>query len=265
MRARYYNPGIGRFITEDSYLGEDSDPLSLNLYTYCYNNPVNFFDPSGHEPDKENAGTLDEFVDYVRKEIDTKIIFHEFESYLSILAGKYSSGDYYGPRYIYTRKAGWIDLNHFLSAATSSSTIISDTGVDLFGKLVEVTQAGNWLKKDVQKSGFSYEDLVSNHLGIKFGSGIYMSSGYNGAWNQIKSYFSNDVHYYPLSEQLELYFKALGADDPKNAPNYNELPNTYGESDGYPKNNSSVKPMYAPEYDKKYFEVTYFIRQLMGL
>ena len=49
LRARYYDPGIGRFISEDSFLGNNSDPLSLNLYTYCYNNPLTFIDPSGHE------------------------------------------------------------------------------------------------------------------------------------------------------------------------------------------------------------------------
>lgn len=40
LRARYYDPSIGRFISEDSYWGEDTNPLSLNLYTYCYNDPV---------------------------------------------------------------------------------------------------------------------------------------------------------------------------------------------------------------------------------
>jgi len=49
LRARYYNPAIGRFITEDSYWGKANDPLSLNLYTYCHNNPVIFIDPSGHK------------------------------------------------------------------------------------------------------------------------------------------------------------------------------------------------------------------------
>lgn len=48
LRARYYDPEIGRFITEDSYLGKDNDPLSLNLYTYCHNDGVNYIDPSGH-------------------------------------------------------------------------------------------------------------------------------------------------------------------------------------------------------------------------
>ena len=48
LRARYYNPSTGRFISRDSFAGRRSDPLSLNLYTYCKNNPIRFIDPSGH-------------------------------------------------------------------------------------------------------------------------------------------------------------------------------------------------------------------------
>ncbi|RCX18763.1 RHS repeat-associated protein [Anaerobacterium chartisolvens] len=48
LRARYYDPYVGRFISEDSYWGEDSSPLSLNRYTYCENDPVNYIDPTGH-------------------------------------------------------------------------------------------------------------------------------------------------------------------------------------------------------------------------
>lgn len=40
LRARYYDAYLGRFISEDSYWGEDTNPLSLNLYTYCHNDPV---------------------------------------------------------------------------------------------------------------------------------------------------------------------------------------------------------------------------------
>ncbi len=48
LRARYYDPSIGRFISRDSYGGEAADPLSLNRYTYCHNNPILNFDPTGH-------------------------------------------------------------------------------------------------------------------------------------------------------------------------------------------------------------------------
>ncbi|KUG03154.1 hypothetical protein ASZ90_019494 [hydrocarbon metagenome] len=48
LRARYYDPNIGRFISPDSYTGELTDPLSQNLYVYCGNNPVANTDPNGH-------------------------------------------------------------------------------------------------------------------------------------------------------------------------------------------------------------------------
>lgn len=50
LRARYYDPEIGRFISRDSFAGSNNDPLSLNLYTYCHNNPILGVDPSGHLP-----------------------------------------------------------------------------------------------------------------------------------------------------------------------------------------------------------------------
>lgn len=48
LNARYYDPKTARFITQDTYKGRYSDPLSLNLYTYCYNNPIIYWDPTGH-------------------------------------------------------------------------------------------------------------------------------------------------------------------------------------------------------------------------
>lgn len=48
MRARYYNPAMGRFINEDPFEGRYDDLLNLNLYAYCSNNPVMFIDPSGN-------------------------------------------------------------------------------------------------------------------------------------------------------------------------------------------------------------------------
>jgi len=48
LRARYYDPSIGRFISEDAYKGQMDNPLSLNRYTYVSNNPLRYIDPSGH-------------------------------------------------------------------------------------------------------------------------------------------------------------------------------------------------------------------------
>ena len=43
LRARYYNSSVGRFLQEDVYRGD-----GLNLYTYCWDNPVTYYDPSGY-------------------------------------------------------------------------------------------------------------------------------------------------------------------------------------------------------------------------
>ena len=48
LRARYYEPETGRFMTNDSYLGNEMNPLTLNRYDYASNNPVMNVDPSGH-------------------------------------------------------------------------------------------------------------------------------------------------------------------------------------------------------------------------
>ncbi|OMD34714.1 hypothetical protein BSK56_33475, partial [Paenibacillus borealis] len=49
LRARYYDPSIGRFLNEDTVEGQIDNPLSQNLYTYVSNNPLRYIDPSGHD------------------------------------------------------------------------------------------------------------------------------------------------------------------------------------------------------------------------
>lgn len=48
--ARYYVPGLGRFLTADTIVPDPARPQAYNRYSYVYNNPVAFTDPSGHCP-----------------------------------------------------------------------------------------------------------------------------------------------------------------------------------------------------------------------
>mgnify|MGYP002798752151 FL=1 len=49
LNSRYYDPEVGRFISLDAvdYLAPDSIH-GLNLFAYCFNNPIMYADPSGH-------------------------------------------------------------------------------------------------------------------------------------------------------------------------------------------------------------------------
>ena len=70
LRARYYNPVAGRFMQEDVYQGD-----GLNLYAYCGNNPVVYYDPSGWSNQQNGLNSLsdmtyEEIVDslYIRSD-----------------------------------------------------------------------------------------------------------------------------------------------------------------------------------------------------
>jgi RHS repeat-associated protein len=47
LRARYYDPSIGRFTARDPHPGSPRDPLSLQPYLYAHASPCNATDPSG--------------------------------------------------------------------------------------------------------------------------------------------------------------------------------------------------------------------------
>jgi RHS repeat-associated protein len=47
LRARYYDPVIGRFMSRDALGGAQILPQSLNRYAFAFSNPFRFGDPSG--------------------------------------------------------------------------------------------------------------------------------------------------------------------------------------------------------------------------
>jgi RHS repeat-associated protein len=51
LRARYYAPALGRFISRDPLRGNLANPQSQNRYIYARNDPINLRDPSGLQDD----------------------------------------------------------------------------------------------------------------------------------------------------------------------------------------------------------------------
>jgi RHS repeat-associated protein len=50
LRARYYSPAVGRFVTRDTWPGSIRRPSSANRWVYSLSNPTNWTDPSGNCP-----------------------------------------------------------------------------------------------------------------------------------------------------------------------------------------------------------------------
>jgi RHS repeat-associated protein len=48
MNARYYVVGLNRFASADTIVPNPMNPQGFNRYSYTYNNPILFLDPSGH-------------------------------------------------------------------------------------------------------------------------------------------------------------------------------------------------------------------------
>jgi RHS repeat-associated protein len=48
--VRWYDPAIGRFLQKDPWLGSPYEPLTLNRYGYCLNDPLQLVDIDGEKP-----------------------------------------------------------------------------------------------------------------------------------------------------------------------------------------------------------------------
>jgi RHS repeat-associated protein len=50
LRARYYDPEVGRFLSKDQFFGSVGLPLTQHVFLYALSNPGTLVDPTGHVP-----------------------------------------------------------------------------------------------------------------------------------------------------------------------------------------------------------------------
>ena len=56
LGPRLYDPEVGRFLQPDPLVADPGDPQALNRYSYAYNNPLSWIDPSGLQPSCPECG-----------------------------------------------------------------------------------------------------------------------------------------------------------------------------------------------------------------
>ncbi|AGH38093.1 hypothetical protein F542_13890 [Bibersteinia trehalosi USDA-ARS-USMARC-188] len=180
---------------------------------------------------KENAGTIEQFLKEMndspskvgmqtgKNAEDTLIKFSSVDRTLSPDFVRYFNTR--DARYIYTEKAGWIDMVHFLFYAGvsydtkkelvafnrySSMSTIENKAINRAVSHGYVQEIADMVR--AKHSAFEYEDLVSDKQGAIFGAKYF----------DPKSSLN-------LGQQVKLYFdKELKATQPKKAPNYHQLP-----------------------------------------
>ena len=75
--ARFYDPGIGRFVQPDSIV--PGGPQTLNRYTYASNSPIVFNDPSGHKPCWATAHYSCDLSKWNLDKVETE--YHHYDKY----------------------------------------------------------------------------------------------------------------------------------------------------------------------------------------
>jgi len=70
LRARFYNPGTGRFLSHDPLMGSDVDPVSLHRYLYAGADSVDQRDPSGQATLAEIESVMGDLAELSRMSLD---------------------------------------------------------------------------------------------------------------------------------------------------------------------------------------------------
>ncbi len=220
LRARYYDPTIGRFVTEDSYWGKDSDPLSLNLYTFAHNNPILYIDPSGFKIELSSNATDEQkqeynrAIAYLKTSEDGKALIEKLVNSEEVFTISFDTEATAGSKYIPVVKTiSWAylgglvmsDGTSVMSPAMSLAHEMGHGAQDLDGELDGKTrsqgEAAN-LKK--------YETSIAKQLGEP------TRSSYNSV--KVKRRMNNSIHF------ITTYSYGLG---------FYINPNNWGKSNKY--------------------------------
>ncbi|NTU21991.1 hypothetical protein HPY28_16825 [Brevibacillus sp. HB1.2] len=76
MRARYYHPGLKRFLNRDVLQGDMTDGQTFNRFAYVNGDPIGFIDPLGLMKCKDEKGksqTRTEIMEIVRETLSPEV------------------------------------------------------------------------------------------------------------------------------------------------------------------------------------------------
>lgn len=161
--SRMYDSTIARFLQEDTYRGEINDPLSLNLYTYCHNNPITYDDPNGHWIHIAIGAAIGAVINTAITAVKDYKDDHKFNSGWKSYAGAAVEGAIIGG----------------VGAATGGSSLLAMAAVETVSGYV-----GSVVRQYISTGKVSYKesayDSITNGLGSVIGVGVGKAVGQVG-------------------------------------------------------------------------------------
>jgi RHS repeat-associated protein len=157
LRARWYDPELGRFISKDVWPGNYRQPLSMNPYLYSLANPANFFDTSGYFATNECDPPFDGYMEGV------SLTYSNFADWVDQVGfGRRPHGEVFFAK---TVAIEWVyDFEHtqwavFLGA---SQTFETSFGLSASTMHYQGTIDGFWKNADVEDYGGPFYILGLN-------------------------------------------------------------------------------------------------------
>jgi RHS repeat-associated protein len=86
LRARWYLPEWGRFLSRDPYEGAPDDPVSQNRFLYASANPINNIDPSGHMTLTEVNVTMGQIANFSRMSLRVINVYQKASSVIDAIS-----------------------------------------------------------------------------------------------------------------------------------------------------------------------------------
>jgi len=214
LRARYYDTDTADFITEDSYLGKTSDPLTLNRYNYVKSSPLNYTDPSGHWAQivvgAIIGGVVSGFTNYIMQKISGNEEINQRELWTNVLSGVISGAlggtelkkstlaiysamisgiTYWQSREANNQEINWVDL----IIAVAAGALVGFLGGNAKGTNAEIksySDALKWMQVNGYMSYFNTtkEELCKFVVQSGFISFIktLTNSGITNLWDLVK-------------------------------------------------------------------------------
>ncbi len=186
LKARYYDPEVGRFISPDEISYFDPDNVNgLNLYAYCNNNPVMYCDPEGHS--LLAALLIGALIGVAIGFAGTALVDYSDD-------GQIFNGSISAEGYLLNTAVGGL-IGALIGGATSFSAPVLKTFLQsILPSKVILAGSGGAISVSVSKS------LIAIGVGILFFKDPYIKSLEKGMTQNQKEKFQREIEDYKRSE-----------------------------------------------------------------